>query len=1548
MRRIILATFVLAVLAAAGGVTWFVLHRSGPARTLARAKVALRAEQAEKALRLAGQYIQDAPDDWQGYLVSGLAHLQMGNYSQARQALKRAVELNPAEVSATIALAKTYMLPALRALDDTGRMPDVPELQAKLQELQRANDILRAAKAGDPAGALALRQLAASNTMCMARICRKITKRLADDLAAAQAGHATERLEEIHKQYEAAVEKARSLASRAIEELRQAIVEAKELLARTGDKPGRTLLEKHTDMAARDLVQLCADFDYAEHRRDVNEAVTGLEEISPVAVALATMNNIRHSRFHSAKERREAILQACQRLDRLEEIACERQDDRREILLSRASLALALEDHDTVERACREVMKDLPDQPTARLLLAETMMARGQFAEAETALFVLRTEMPRSSDIAFAYGRAAEAAGKAELARSAMQAVVELNPRHAAARKHLIEKYLRDGYLDHAYAQAHGYYLNCKEDPNALRLLANAAMATDRAATAETAAKRAVEQFADHPQMLLAAAEVFALLGDQARSLEAAGKAARAKPDDTFSRLAVARAMVMTGRTEEAEAILECELAQNRAMAAAQFEMAGLYAATGRLMQAVDRYQAAIDAEPADATYPLAMAESLLKMGSLRRCSEALKTLPADDPKAGLLRLQLRALQGKPASAADMIALSGGGKQSLLPAAMAFLNWGAPAQCLELCRRKLESSGADVAWRVLAGEACLAMGRLDECQEHWRAALATAPDRLDVYLRLARLLARREPCNQVCKQLAAFPGARDELATLAAAALLSEIGEHGEAAKLCSSLLERKDAPDTTRNSARLLLARSLALTGETPKALAELDSLAQDKTWAAEALMAKARMLVEIEEYKEALAALAGLRAEGRRRGQPELIEQVIELYSTSGETDMALACCDDILAMPVGARRGNLAKAWIHLANEKPDLAEACYKKAIDASPNDLSARRGLVEALDALCRPAEALKALQEMESLGPAGGTEAALMRAGLLTKWGLRAQAIECLGALDELGHADNPGIQLAAGRAFADIGEAEKARDNLRRVPRHAREHIDAQIALAGLAPSAAETLRILEKISATYPGNDKVLEQAMLALLQGRSATKAVAEFRAFVETHCRDRSWPEAAALLALQALLESHDDEGAWQLASRVASQNGKLRWRRLSNLLSPRPKAPNAITLRPTETVDLLIAIVNASRFADAETLRIRSAELGRICSSSPDACRPDYRILAALTAHGSHDPEATARALANGELTSAPLEALAPDPASDRARQILNSLPPCQLPSTLRASALAMLARADGDTRCKQATELLRACLTMEMGFNVLAHRTAMDVLSADKTCQWAAVVAVAACSDSQAVRQVLATLRPADCATAIAIQAELLLKEGKHEQAAQAFQQAGSLIGNSFDLRLKQAIALETAGRLDEALNLYRQVHSSARGEVAAIAANNAAYIVGQLWPADNRRLLEAYGWSVEAVKTCPNAPAFHDTRGWIAHLLGRKDEACLELRKALPGMSDSAEVHAHLAEAEAAAGNNDLAQWHRQAAESLRRKDKPKPAQSAETGHVRLPGEVR
>ncbi len=119
-RRIILILIILAIAGGlAGGIYWYARQGRGT-KLLARAELAIRAEQFDRAVELAGSYIAKYPEDWRGYYLQARAYNRLGRYTEARTPLENAARLQPTEVAVPLTLAETYALPAKRSLAAEG------------------------------------------------------------------------------------------------------------------------------------------------------------------------------------------------------------------------------------------------------------------------------------------------------------------------------------------------------------------------------------------------------------------------------------------------------------------------------------------------------------------------------------------------------------------------------------------------------------------------------------------------------------------------------------------------------------------------------------------------------------------------------------------------------------------------------------------------------------------------------------------------------------------------------------------------------------------------------------------------------------------------------------------------------------------------------------------------------------------------------------------------------------------------------------------------------------------------------------------------------------------------------------------------------------------------------------------------------------------------------------------------------------------------------------------------------------------------------------
>ncbi|MBE3068689.1 MAG: tetratricopeptide repeat protein, partial [Planctomycetes bacterium] len=231
------------------------------------------------------------------------------------------------------------------------------------------------------------------------------------------------------------------------------------------------------------------------------------------------------------------------------------------------------------------------------------------------------------------------------------------------------------------------------------------------------------------------------------------------------------------------------------------------------------------------------------------------------------------------------------------------------------------------------------------------------------------------------------------------------------------------------------------------------------------------------------------------------------------------------------------------------------------------------------------------------------------------------------------------------------------------------------------------------------------------------------------------------------------------------------------------------------------------------------------------------------------------------------------------------------------------------------------------------GLSVPAQTWSMQALKARPECLWAAAIALESKPDATQLKEILKPLQSGNDVMSRTVQARQAMNEKQFDKAIEIWRQAAAAEKDNPEVLLNLGLALEQAGRLADALPIYRRVWEATQNP---IAANNAAYLTSQLHPKDTAKLAEAQKWMEAATKVAPDTAAFRDTLGWLACLQGRHDEALLQLGRAIKGLPDSPEAHYHLACAQAAAGRTDLARWHYAAAVALAEKLKAAGGESA------------
>ncbi|MBL7140409.1 MAG: tetratricopeptide repeat protein [Planctomycetes bacterium] len=1495
MSRIILIVLVVLVLGVLASGAWYVfVYRASGDKLLKRAGVALAAKQYDKAIDLARRYAARNPDDRRAVTLQARAHSALGRYEQARELLQDAAKQAPGDVDLALAIADTFTMPAREVLRSDDRNLPADKLWEVAHQLTRALTALEdAAPADGPAKArvneaagLARADLGSTKQ----RLVRALEREAEVYVAAGQQGPADAKIKE---------------ADRAKEEAEEAFQQATALLLevltwdaaqRQGDQP------LAHPVAANTLVALAANAD----RRDTETLAKARDVILALPdppLPAATLLIIDPIEDPGAEPDEEQVRDACRQLDAL----LERHGDdpaALQVRLARARLALGLGDLDQVADLCATILKTQPRQADARLLQAMARLEKGDAAQAEKDLFALKTDVPGSPAVHFRYAQAALRTGKRELAKEALRKITALDRTHAGAHGMLAEMLLEEGFADEAFKEAKELYDAYPANPEALNLLARTAARMGQPILALDALDAAAKDFPDNATIQATLADGYRLLGEAEKAKAAAEKAAGITPTTISDRLAKAQALMRLGKTAEAEQLLTAIVAEQPQSAGAHALLGNVYASTGRVMQAADQYREAVTLVPQNVRYRLLLAHTLLAADLADEAAEEVREALARDPtnpEATALAGRIRVLRGQPLDVDTLVAAPGAAPTGL-PLAQACLARGQVEQCIEICQTFLEKTpdDADALW--LLGRAHLALGRPDECIRQWTLGLKADPQRIEFYQGLAQVLGRDKKPAEIEAALAAIPGADRNLTDLAVGSMLREGGRFAEAAGVFGRVVERPGAPADHRNVARLRQAECLSLAGQTDEAVAALDAMPKDATWNSRTQLAKAMILANAGRADPANAVLEDLLKTARDEPNPSILGRIGLEYLRTGRNEQALALADEMAGLfPKTVDPLVLRAAALERLGQGDDVI-ACLREIVALEPGNFGHHVRLARALDLHQRPKEALAAVAELRKHGPTGETLALLEEGALLAQWGLQGPALARLQELIGRDDATTPRVRILVAQALATFGDVPKARDQLAKVPTYASEYVVAQQLLARLAETEEERLAILEQAAAGQPATGQaaaglVLERMDILMAAGRPADAAKA-FTAWANRLPEGAATSGSLARRAIDAMLAAGDREAATALAVRTARQGDNTAWRRLAALLAVRDDPATAESLLPpiqeSGPMDAVLGLVVASgRGGDLGPWLERMAEIDRI---SLDLRRlpgipPAYRVLALVAA---------------GDTTAAARHGMVPAGQT----------------SVVPAVMLELIASTKTDPAIKgEATQLIMAALANDFGLRDLGHAWAMEALGKRPHSQWSAAIAAEGAADPARLRAILDVLKPPDCLIGRVIQATALAQEGKHDEAAAAFEAVIKDHGATPQLRMNQATATEKAGRLAEALVLYSQLWDETRDPSAA---NNAAYLVSRLYPADEKRLTLAAGWAASAVEGRPTVAAFRDTKGWIHYLLGQNQDACRELRTAVKGIPASPEAHYHLGLAEKKAGDMDMARWHLEAAVQL------------------------
>lgn len=1482
--KVFLVLALVCVLAAVAGIVGWVIYTGGPEKTLARAELAVRVNNFDKAIVLADKYIAHDPNDWRGYFIKGQALSRQGSYDDARSQLTKAGQLNPTQPTIFLAHAETYTLPASRVLSPSASKPSLEELEKVVADIAEGIKVLEAFEprpTDKPAGirvkealGLAYRTLGVGH----GRLERKIREQVRLAEAANNPLLARQRREEAE------------IADREAKDCRRKAIAL--LLEVVQEEPAR-------DSSAEPLVRLCLTTGDEKSLEAARKAIFSVDPPAPMGSTMLAVSDLTGPADRTGSQYAARVSKAADQLEGL----IKAYPDNTLIRLKRAELAMELGDLETADRHVANLLEGDPRNSMARLLKARVRMAQGRYREAESILYMLTTEFPKAIAPHYWYALAGDATGRTELAKAQMREVTQIDPgdsaealRYIASAHKFYAMRLLSSSPQWALDDAREAYRIDPNDPAAMLLVVEAAHRLDRPELAAKTLEDASAKPRVSPTMLVAVADGWKLIDKPDKVEQALDQASRCQPANFAERLAVAQALIRTGRGSQADKLLDDAIAQDPNDPQAHFVMALRFEDTGRGLQAREHYRKAVALNTRMPRYRIALANSLLRTGELEKALEALEPVVAVSKQAQERASLIRALLGLPEPKQ-----TGAGDQAVLTdhaKAVAMLNAGELDQCIQICQDKLEQDPSSVEYLTLLAKALTLKNEPDKSINAWMRLVAAQPNELPLYRSLAAALMLRSgnkaKPKEVYDKIAALPGARKDLANSAIGALCRQMGRHADAAQFFRSVADDSDAEEALRYRSHLFEAGCLAKAGQVDEALKILDQLLADEVETKTTLSNKAHLLVSLKRTEEAKPLLDRLVKLGKQERDRDLLVWVASSYSDAGDVDKALAVCDIVEAM-----RPNQAELWVLRATilerfDRFEEAGKAYEKALELNPTRWATYVSLAQNFDARQQPAMALETLKRFKGLGQTGNLVMLYTEATFFEKWGLPAPAGDRIRKItDEEIKQASPALRLQLARMMARLDMKDRAVTVLERIPEYSREYQPATMLRADLAETTDAKLGIIRKLLARRPDSDALLSHEMKVLMDAGMHQEAVKAF--FARAGRRSTTpVPAVAAAGALASAVRSDDLKSALTIAETMADTTGLAQWNLVAAALAAdiEPSKAEKLVGEPAKADGrtAMIGLCLAAEAGDSDQAatwlnRAKQARFGAPDGKLGQRQVAEYYLLCAVASRSDADLQAAKKSFAS-----------------------------IAGPSRHAAVELAGFYATNKTAASAEARKLILSQVALGVLQTDLSWKWAMQILRARPRSQWAAKLLASVSTPAQQ-EQIVALLRPEDCYLARLIRARALTAKGQLEEASKVYdvlrheEKSEALL-----LAVDQARVEEDLGNLEKALSLYNEFRNKIK--LSAIS-NNTAYILARLYPDNEKRLAEAQELSKEALDDSPRQPAYQETAGWIAHLQGRHEDALRLLRQAVKAMPGEAVAHYHLGMAEKAAGNEQMARRH-------------------------------
>lgn len=1456
-----------------GGVWWWRVRSNKPDRMLSKAQTALNASMLDDALTLADGYVAKFPADWRGYFVKAQVFMRRGKYVDARKYLTQAAELqqksqtSKGTMDATriqMVMSNSYSFPASYILSKRADEVSDKQLEKAAEDTKNSLKILDGIKETDPGMRLDVLQTQGLNSRLLGECYDRIADSIRIQARMRQSGGFEKKFETMMKDaavYDTLSDAAYTIAMNKLYEVVSA-------------EPSRKV-------AGQNLAELCVECGDLQPYEKSRKLLLEEQKIVPEAKVIIWMQDVQKAQTVLAPPQlKTKISTVTQQVDEL----LKKNPDNRRLLIARAQLALLQKDGDTAEKCCSKVLAEQPRHDQARLLMALAMLEKDRKKDAENILYELKTDFPNWPDAQYSYARAVNLMGKTELARQALRRTVQIDPGHAAARRMLAEMMMKEGFYESAYMDANAYYQAHPDDPKALELMVASAVKCNRQQTARDALDASLKKYPDNPAMMLVVANGYSLLGDNAKARDVIKPTAGANSGSWQERLAVVRAKIIAGEVTQAENMLleTVKLAPDSPVI--YQELGNLYAATNRAMPAIENYRKSLSLDENNVACRMALAQILFRTGLLKESlTEAQKVLDVEpaNTQAGILADQVRVILGIPGESVLAASNQNIESESLLKLAMTFIEHGKPEKAIELCDRVLRSSPTNAAAFLTIAQARLEQDKLPEAINNCERAISCDPQLLPTYLRMAVILSKKMSPDKVYDIFSKAAAAKIYMEQMAMGWLYEQQGDWARAQSLYSRAANDEDTPKMIADMAILRKAVVQGLQGLPDDAFATLELLNKKPQWESQALMIKAQ--VAAQNGKPCTEPLQKLLTIADEKDDAAIFEAVIFMSLQTGQIDLAAKACDAYRRSNPNSARPFVMMGLVAVSAGNYAKAAECYEQAVKLQPSNVQTRIMLAGVYNQCVMPKKAIQTLDDMMPLGPSAKAQALYEKAKLFTGWGLQQQALAALGELADMGFGDDPRVQFAMGIAYASLGQTEQARKSLLAVPSYVPQYIPSRQLVANLETSGDEKLKILDELLIANPGMDGVRLQKIRTLMSMDRNEAAKAEAAVLLKKFESYGALPADVSGDLFNVLLTLKLYPQALNFAQKQAVATKKQEWKKralaLTAVISP---AKVFAQLNP-DTADLYDSLVGISAAGttggDAAPWIARYATYANAAKAPENLRSATQRYRTLVSAVGT---------LPDGQVKVQP------------------SMPQPVVDSLLTDK-----------NRVKDAAALILINVAADLNMTELSMQLSQKLFNDNPACQWAVMDILSFDPSTSQLEDVYNKIAQNGSFAAKLTEAEIAFRKGELKTACDILGELSKKYPDNSVLMLRYGIALERAGRLKEALGVYRAIWDKTAD---VIAANNAASIMTQLSPKDPDVLSEASALMTKVLAKAPGVPAFMDTKGWIEYLRGNDPTARGYLLAGVMGLSDSVEAHYHVGMVEK---NTDakMALWHFQAA---------------------------